>query len=317
VKQRYCYWSVATEHYAALMERCVASARRSGVFKEFHVFSDRPLEGCECYDAEAVEKTDGMFKLIYLKAGMSKLLFDYFIWIDADSCFVRNPRDVLSCLGRSPIHVPLTAKLSVKAGGASCPMGTQANGGGVTNPNPPPESCEVASQSQGEAGKDDRPCLVPNAAQYVELMTQAGIYNPVYRSHCAFWVIQRDAIDRVIELGSHFRAVAKERGFIANVSSCLGYAMQMLCANPELHYLKARPDLWASDDQGRFAGKIPKNARWLAEDEVTRECWEVNPCILHQPCARGQSADLGDLCVKEDKSSSPYQPVQLQEHAAE
>jgi hypothetical protein len=308
---------VATEHYATLMERCVASARRSGVFKEFHVFSDRPLEGCECYDAESVEKTDGMFKLIYLKAGMSKLLFDYFIWIDADSCFVKNPRDVLGCLGRSPIHVPLTAKLSVKAGGASCPMDAQANGGEITNPNPLPDSGEAPSRSRGDLDKDDRPCLIPNAAQYVELMTEAGIYNPVYRPHSAFWVIQRDAIDRVIELGSHFRTVVKGHGFIANVSSCLGYAMQMLCANPERHHLKARPDLWASDDQGRFGGKIPENATWLAKDEFTGESWEVNPCILHQRYAKGPSAGSENLRATQDRSSSFYPPLQLREHAAE
>src|SRR4029077_6821398 len=112
MSSRYCYWSVATGPYAALMEQCVASARRWGVFKEFHVLTDRPIEGCECYDAQSVENTDGMFKLVYLKAGMTKLLFDYFIWIDADSVFVRHPRNVLDCLGKSPIHVPLMTDLS-------------------------------------------------------------------------------------------------------------------------------------------------------------------------------------------------------------
>src|SRR5690348_11943350 len=102
MNRRYCYWSVATGPYAALMERCVASARRCGVFREFHVLTDRSIEGCECYDAQTVEMADGLFKLIYLKAGISNLLFDHFIWIDADSCFVRNPRDILDCMGKSP-----------------------------------------------------------------------------------------------------------------------------------------------------------------------------------------------------------------------
>src|SRR6267154_2778212 len=112
MRQRYCYWSVCDGSYAYLMKKCVASARRAGVFKEFHVLTDNPIEGCECYDAQTIEKRDQFFKLIYLKAAISKLLFDYFIWIDADTWFVRNPKNVLDSLGKSPIHVPLTANLS-------------------------------------------------------------------------------------------------------------------------------------------------------------------------------------------------------------
>ncbi len=43
---KYCYWSVATGEYGALMEECVRTARAAGVFKEFHVLTDRPLAGC-------------------------------------------------------------------------------------------------------------------------------------------------------------------------------------------------------------------------------------------------------------------------------
>lgn len=245
MSQRYCYWSVATGPYAAPMERCIASARESGVFKEFHVLTDRPIEGCECYDAQTVEKTDGMFKLIYLKAGMSKLLFDYFIWVDADSFFVRNPRNVLECLGKSPIHVPLTTNLS--------------------------------------ALTEDKSLKGISTRQYSELMTSAGVQNPVYLSASSFWIVQRDAIDRVVELATHFRAFAKEKGFAADVSACLGYAMQMLCANPEAHRLNARPDLWASDDQNHFEGVMPENAAWRFADRFTGEKLEVNPSIIHLP----------------------------------
>lgn len=90
------------------MAQCVQSARRAGVFKEFHIFTDRPIEGCECYDANNMSETKGWFKTIYLKLGMSRLLFDYFIWLDADHWFVRNPKNILETLGKSPIHVPLT-----------------------------------------------------------------------------------------------------------------------------------------------------------------------------------------------------------------
>src|SRR6266446_645537 len=112
MKAGYCYWSVCDGAYGAMMEHCVRTARQSAVFKEFHVLTDRPLEGCESYDAFQFEKTNGLFKLHYLKVGMSRLNFDYFVWLDADTVFVRNPVDVLEPLGRSPIHVPLELDLS-------------------------------------------------------------------------------------------------------------------------------------------------------------------------------------------------------------
>jgi len=112
MKSKYCYWSVCDGAYGAMMEHCVRTARNAGVFKEFHVLTDRPLEGCECYDACQLEKTHGLFKLHHLKVGMSRLSFDYFIWLDADTVFARNPFDLLGSLGKSPIHLPLELNLS-------------------------------------------------------------------------------------------------------------------------------------------------------------------------------------------------------------
>jgi hypothetical protein len=59
----YCYWSVATGPYGGMTEHCVSTARAAGVFKEFHVPTDRQLEGCECYDAYQCDKALGLFKL--------------------------------------------------------------------------------------------------------------------------------------------------------------------------------------------------------------------------------------------------------------
>src|SRR5207253_186013 len=111
----YCFWSVCDGDYGSLMEHCVRTARASGVFKEFHVLCDRPLEGCECYDAMQCDKAHGLFKLHYLKVGMSRLSFDYFVWLDADTIFRRNPVNVLEILGKAPLHVPLELNLSTLA----------------------------------------------------------------------------------------------------------------------------------------------------------------------------------------------------------
>src|ERR1041385_5679008 len=172
MRQRYCYWSVCDGPYTDLMRECVASARKTGVFKEFHVLTDASIEGCECYDALTIEKTDHFFKLIYLKAAISKLLFDYFIWIDADTRFVRNPRNVLDSLGKSPMHVPLTSNLSQLS--------------------------------------EDKPLKGISARQYAGLMVKAGVLGPVYFSGSSFWILHHDAIDRVCELSQYIRATAQQ-----------------------------------------------------------------------------------------------------------
>jgi hypothetical protein len=69
--------------------------------------TDRELDDCECYDAMSLDNPDGMNKLVYLKAAISRLSYDYFIWVEPSTRFQREPRDLLKALRRSPLHVPL------------------------------------------------------------------------------------------------------------------------------------------------------------------------------------------------------------------
>jgi len=227
------------------MENCVRTARQAGVFKEFHVLTDRPLAGCECYDAMECDKAGGMFKLHYLKAGMTRLLFDYFIWVDADSIFVRNPVDVLAPLGRSPIHVPLELSLSTMT--------------------------------------QDREWKGATCFKLRQLFNQMGVTNQVYLSRSAFWIVHREVIDQVFELAFRFFHALKGADLAANLDTALGYAMQILCADPEAHLLIRHPDLWASDDQGLFAGSAPNSQPWGRRHPLAEQVTLIRPAIVHTP----------------------------------
>lgn len=231
------------------MERCVASARRIGIFKEFHVFTDAAIPDCNCYDIHALDTSEGLFKLVYLKAGVSKLLFDYFVWVDADSWFVRPPRDLLEPLQGSPIHVPLTANLS------------------HLNQDAMLEKCTIQ--------------------QYVDVMRTAGINDDVYKATAAFWIVHRDAIDHVCELAHHIRTTARKCGLSLNIDAFLGYTMQMLCANPELHRVPRSPLVWAGDDLGIFKDRDPDNQPWTLIDPLSGENCIVNPSLVHLPKLKG------------------------------
>jgi hypothetical protein len=228
---------------------------------------------------------------------MTKLLFDYFIWLDADSLFVRNPRNVLECLGKSPIHVPLTTNLSAVV-----------------------EKCEKehndssVAPARGERGDPaiSETLVGLNPQQYVRLMRSAGVYNPVYLSASSFWIVQREAIDRVVELATHFRAFAKQKGATVGVSACLGYTMQMLCADPEAHRLKVRPDLWASDDQNHFRGSLPQHTPWMLKDRLADKEYAVNPCIIHQQHSKNFGPDQEQSAGEPEKAISAAEKEKME-----
>lgn len=242
---RYCYWSVATDHYGALMESCIRSARKTGVFKEFHVLCDRPLEGAQCYDAFKCDKSGGFFKLHYLKVGMSRLPFDAFVWIDADSLFVRNPVDILETIRYSPIHVPLEANLA-------------------------------------DADEKARFCGI-RAPELQSMYNQAGVLNAPYQCQSAFWIVRKDAIDLVYELAFEFANRFRDAPGHMSVDLALGYSMQMLCANPDAHLLLKHSEIWASDEVGYFRDISPTGIPWKWQDPVGPFTCEVNPAIIHLP----------------------------------
>ncbi len=49
MRERYCYWSVAHGPDVDMMQGLVDSARAVGVFKDFHVWTDRLIEGAVCH----------------------------------------------------------------------------------------------------------------------------------------------------------------------------------------------------------------------------------------------------------------------------
>jgi len=93
--KRYCYWSLATGDYAKMFAATIRSARQCGVFKDFHVWSDQVVPGAICHEAGPVQRWGCLFKLTYLRDAVSKLDYEYFVWLDTDTWFVRNPGDVL------------------------------------------------------------------------------------------------------------------------------------------------------------------------------------------------------------------------------
>ena len=103
----FCYWSVADGPYARMFEVTVRSARTCGVREDFHVWSDSDVRGAVSHPAGPFDKRHFLFKLRFLKERVRELPHRYFVFLDADTYFVRHPGDVLRGLHGAPVHVPL------------------------------------------------------------------------------------------------------------------------------------------------------------------------------------------------------------------
>ncbi|MCI0539760.1 MAG: hypothetical protein L0Z50_31515 [Verrucomicrobiales bacterium] len=242
---KYCYWTVVDGEYAEMAKTVIWSARNVGVLEDFHVWTDREVSGAICHEAGKFDKSGCLFKLTYLRNAVQVLNYDYFIWLDSDSYFVRNPGNILKVMGHSPIHIALERDLC-------CPENRRPNWWDCPN------------------------------ATFAELMRAKGVRsNSIFNVNGGLFIVQHDVIETVFELAFDFWQFANSKGYAFNDEPLLAYAMQMLCGNPYIHTLRKTADLWASDWTGHFEGKLPDGQPWWFVDYFTGEKLAVNPAIVH------------------------------------
>ncbi len=242
---RYCYWSVVDGDYTRMMGTVIQSARAVGVFKDFHVWSDQPVAGAVHHPVTQFDKAHYLFKLVFLRDAVSKLNYDYFVWLDADTYFVRNPGDVLRVMQGAPVHASLESD-------ACLPENTRA---------------------------DWWQCPLPN---YAGLMEARGVRSKaIFNVNAGFWIVHRDVIETFFNLCFDFWNFCKDNGYTFTEEAPLAYATHMLCGNPYEHTLRATSDVWASDWIGYFRDKLPTGQAWPFEDYFTGEQFLVDPAIVH------------------------------------
>lgn len=257
MKDRYCFWSVVDGEYAPMMQAVVDSARRVGVFKDFHVWTDEPIRGAISHPVETFDKKLYLFKLKFLRDEVSRLDYDYFVWLDADCYFVRDPGDLLRVMHGSPVHSSL-------------------------------ESDACAPDSVREDWWD---CSLKN---YVTLMRFMGVRSrAIYNVNAGFWVVHHDVIQRFYELAYDFWDLANRAGFEFTEEPPLAYATHMLCGNPYVHTLRQTADLWASDWTGCYKDRLPDGKPWEFVDYFSFQSYTVNPAIVHAMRSKEVLIELG------------------------
>jgi hypothetical protein len=267
MRARYCYWSVVDGDYSFMMATAIESARRSGVFKDFHVWSDRAIEGAIHHPVATLDKSHYLFKLTFLRDAVKSLNYDYFVWIDADTYFVRNPGDVLWVMQGSPVHASLES-----------------------------DACDRNTRRPDWWG-----CPLP---VYAALMEARGVRSrSIFNANAGLWIVHRDVIETFCALALDFWHFCRDRGHMFTEEAPLAYATHMLCGNPHIHTLRATTDLWVSDWTGHYQDTLPDGQAWWFVDYFNEEKIPVNPAIVH--AMRSKSAMIAAAKAGSQESRKP------------
>jgi len=225
----------------------VASARKAGVTTEFHIWSDHPIAGAIVHPIRGFEKDHYLFKLQFLRDRVSALPHEYFVWLDADSYFVRDPGNILRVLAGAPVHASLES-----------------------------DAC-----GPNNIRTDWRGCPLPI---YAHLMRSAGVRGKsIFNVNGGFWIVHRHVIRKFCELALGFWEMGRQHGYLFTEEAPLAYATHMLCRHPDAHQLRRWTDVWVTDWRGVFGKRLPDGKPWIFKDYFTFEELEVNPAIVHTP----------------------------------
>jgi len=244
-KSRYCFWSVVDGRYAPMMETLIASARRVGVEQEFHIWTKQPVSGAVSHSVGDFNKSHYLFKLRFLQEEVRKLDYEYFVWLDADNYFVRDPGDLTALLRHAPLHVTFES-----------------------------DACNPVNRRLDWWG-----CPL---AEFATLMRKRGVKShAIFNLNAGFWIVHRDVIDTLCKFAFAFWEESRVAGYTFTEEAPLAYAAHMLCGNPYNHTLSKTSEYWASDWTGRYKGRLPDGLPWLFEDYFSGERMLVNPAIVH------------------------------------
>lgn len=224
----------------------VESSRSVGYREEFYVWADTErIANSNMLPCGRFDKRHYLFKWRFLKELRSRVgHVKYYVFLDADSYFVRNPGDILEQLKGAPVHVCMESECS----------------------------------SPSNIRPDWWGCPLP---KYVELMRNMGVVGPVYNTNAGFWIVHRDAVDRVVELAFEYWEAGRDAGYTFTEEAPLAYVGHMLMGDPSRHTLRSNPDCWASDWTGEFAGRLPEDRTWRFTDYMSGETFPVRPAIVH------------------------------------
>jgi len=245
--KKICFWSIGDGKYGKMAEVMVHSAKAVGVEYDFHIWTDLPhIEGATVHPCGNFYKKYYMFKFEFLKNEVSKLDYDYFVFLDADNYFVSNPGDMEKIIGDEKVFIQMENE-------ATSPKMVQNNWWSIP------------------------------IKYYPKFLREFGVTSKkIYNTNAGFWAVRKDAIEEFYDIAQkvfikahlmRFKKVTEEPPL-----ACIGHLLQ----DPEKRTFQRTKHLWASDWVGKWKNILPiKGVKWEYHDWFTAEKHAVCPAIVH------------------------------------
>lgn len=241
---KFCYWTVAdaVAQVTQMTQTMIASARAVGVTEDFHVWTDQEIPGAICHPCGVYEKTN--ISLNFLRYQVQKLEgYDYFVFIDADHYFVRNPGDVTELCGTSGIFVQMISSYS-------------------------------------RPGVQRYYYNLYQTTDLFALMRGKNVKEPYFIGGCGFFIVRKDLVEYFCATCFDFINDGFNKGYKFLLDElAISYAGHVL-TNPVPNTLRKTSTTVAVDWAGVFRDVLPTNQPWHLEDWFTKVKQTINPAII-------------------------------------
>jgi hypothetical protein len=248
MKKTFCYWTISWGEYDYMTQTMIDSAKQVGVQENFYAFTEKPINNCFNFRLKKDIKLDDLqfFKFEYLKQEISKLNYDYFVFIDADHYFVRKPEiSALDIIKDSPWHSFLESPINSK-------------------------------QTQ-------RPDWwgIPNKIM-AAFMKKSGVQSDEIRnSNGGFWICKKEFINQAYNLAYEFHNKLKKHNIVLPEEVSIAYLSHLMSPIVDDRFLENYINYWASDWTDNFKDIIPEDKEWEYVSYMTLKPIKVRPAIVH------------------------------------
>ena len=259
LNRRYCYWTYCDSKFSKMAEALIRSLRRNGEQADFHCWSpDEIPSATETHKLQLspAEKVHWLWKFRLLKDEVSKLEYQHYIYIDADSYCVRRPDDPLKLLCGDPVHAFLESAIS-------------------------DPKCSVGDWWSFPRDK------------MVAAMRELGVKcEKIYGVNGGAFIVKREAVAEFCDLGMKLWNYIRAQGTAVADEPGIAYAVMMMSKDPTAHEHEKWFSVWAHDHGSVFTNRLPDGTEWTFTNWLRRDQkFQVNPAILHLMRSKNALAD--------------------------
>jgi hypothetical protein len=258
--QKICYWSIGSNHHSYMVQSLINSKIKYGISGDFIAFTDKNLSNCinENLDSNIqMNLSNYMFKFQYLYK-LLKYDYEYFIFLDADSIFVKESEICpVSLLNGDPWHIFLESPINL-------PTTKRPDWWGVP--------VKILTEIFREMG-----------------VTAAEIRNV----NAGYWICKKEFIHKAYQLGAYCYKTFREKGFKITEEIPMSYIANYISKDVQSHFHEKYAKYWASDWTGVYKNQVPYYKEWECESYMTGEKFLVSPCLIHAMRSKPQLISLG------------------------